>query len=704
MMLAMSRTGDARPNRLAQQTSPYLLQHAHDPVDWYPWGTEAFAAARSRDVPIFLSVGYASCHWCHVMHQESFADATTAAELGDAFVTIKVDREERPDVDALYMDALQALTGSGGWPMSVFLTPDGRPFHAGTYFPDTPRHGAPAFRQVLHAVSSAWHERRDEVEAGATRLATAVARSQGLPTAPAVALALPEVDDGSVLASATAVLERTYQPRLAAWSGPPLFPQPMLIEHLLREHLRTGATRPRDIAIQVLDAMARSGMRDQLGGGFARYATDARWLVPHFEQMLTDNAQLALAYLHAAQLTGDARHAAVTRSILDFLAHRMLVRDGDDVVGFAASLDADTGGHEGATYVWDVAEIRQALGARAALFEAAYGVTVNGNWEGATILERVLDDEALGERVGLDPVGVALQLAADRATLLARRDQRPQPARDGKVIASWNGLALVALAEAARVLPDGERDRRLAIHIAGALHQRLWSGDGRLARSWTDGRVGPPGVLEDHTHLAAGLLALYETTFDETWYVWARDLMAIVLSHFRDPDGGFHDTADDATDLFTRPRSLTDGALPSGNAMAVEVMGRLHALDGDPRWADATERLRTIMSPMVAQHPTAFGAWLGALGRWVVRTDEVAIVGPVDDPDTEPLVRRVRERWRPWQVVALARDPEASMIPLLHGRHAIDGRVTGFVCHAGACRLPTTDPGVLADQLRRAAR
>ncbi|MBX3031966.1 MAG: thioredoxin domain-containing protein [Chloroflexi bacterium] len=700
----MEPTGDRPTNRLARETSPYLLQHAHDPVDWYPWGDEASEAARVRDVPIFLSIGYAACHWCHVMHRESFADATTASELNGSFVSIKVDREERPAVDALYMDALQALTGAGGWPMSVFLTPDGRPFHAGTYLPDTPRHGTPSFRQVLRAVSEAWLERREEVEAGATRLAAAVARGQGLPggTAAAVDVVVDEgPDEVTALAAATAALEATFQPRLAAWSGPPLFPQPMLIEHLLREHLRTGARRPLDIAVQVLDTMARSGMRDQLGGGFARYATDARWLVPHFEQMLTDNAQLALAYLHASQVTGDDRHAAVARATLDFLASRMLVRDeGGGVVGFAASLDADTEGEEGRTYVWRLDEVRAVLGDDAALFEAAYGVTADGNWEGVTVLERVLDDASLAARVGMAPADVADRLTEARARLLAVRDRRPQPARDDKVIASWNGLALLALAEAAGALPDGAHDRDLAIEVARSLRDRLRQPDGRLVRSWKDGRAGPPAVLEDHTHLAAGLLALYEATFDETWYAWARELMLVVLSRFADPAGGCHDTADDATDLFARPRSLTDGALPSGNAMAVQVMARLYAFDGDARWVAATRRIRDRMAPLAAQHPTAFGAWLGALSLWAVPTDEVAVVGPMGDLADAPLVRTARTGWRPWQVVAATRDPAHSILPLLRDRETIDGLATAYVCHGGACRLPTTDPTVLAAQLR----
>jgi len=689
-------------NRLAQETSPYLLQHATDPVDWYPWGTEALERARELDRPVFLSIGYAACHWCHVMHHESFSDPSTAAILNAGFVSIKVDREERPDVDTLYMDALQAMTGGGGWPMSVFLTPDGRPFHAGTYYPDTPRHGAPAFRQVLDAVSDAWRDRRDELEAGAARLADAVARSQVAPAGP-IAVAPADGWDGvAALHQATATLLEGFDPRIGAWGGTPLFPQPMVIEHLLREFVRTGNEAALAVARRALDAMADGGIHDQLAGGFARYATDARWLVPHFEKMLYDNAQLALVFLRAWQATGEPRYQDVASGTLDFLERDLLVTSGGEVVGFASSLDADTHGVEGATYVWTRHEIRQVLGDEAPLFEAAYGVTEHGNWEGTSVLARVRDDASLAHDHGLGPAEVAHRLAVARRVLLGVRDARPQPARDDKVLAAWNGLALLALAEAARRLPDGPRYADLATRVARSLRQRLRTADGRLRRSWKDGRPGAPAVLEDHVHLAAGLLALYQATFDEAWFDWAVELMRLAIDRYGDPAGGFFDTADDATELFTRPRSLVDNALPSGNAMAVTVLADLHALTGDRAWAEAAEPVLRRMGLAAARHPTAFGQWLAAISCWSVPMDEVAIAGDPDDPRTRSLLAVVHEGLRPWQVVALASDPETSRVPLLRGR---GGRVepSAWVCHEGTCRMPVSTVDGLRSELRAAA-
>jgi uncharacterized protein YyaL (SSP411 family) len=689
-------------NRLAAETSPYLLQHAHDPVDWYAWGPDALAAARQLDRPVFLSIGYAACHWCHVMHRESFSDPATARSLNDGFVSIKVDREERPDVDALYMDALQALTGGGGWPMSVFLTPDGRPFHAGTYYPDSPRHGAPAFRQVLDAVSEAWRERRDEVEAGATRLADAVARGQRAMPVPDTGVGPTGSDRSATLDQATAVLLDRFDERVGAWGGPPLFPQPMVIEHLLREYVRTGNERALGVARRALDAMAAGGIRDHLAGGFARYATDARWLVPHFEKMLYDNAQLALVYLHAWQATGARAYRSVVTETLDFLERELLVTDVTGMVGFATSLDADTEGIEGATYTWTQPQVRAVLGDAAPLFEAAYGVTANGNWEGTTILSRVRDDERLARDSGLERDEVARQLAAARAALAVTRAGRAQPERDDKVIASWNGLALMALAEAGAALPDGGRYTELAAVVAGSLQERLWTSAGRLRRSWKDGRPGSAGVLEDHTHLAAGLIALYQATFDEHWFVWAADLMEVAKAHFGDPAGGFHDTADDATDLFARPRSVVDGAIPSGNAMAATVMASLYAYTGDAMWLDPVERMLGALARPAAQHPTAFPQWLAAIARWGIPLDEVAITGASDDPRTAALLGVVRDGLRPWQVVAVTSDPGASRIPLLRGR-GTQREPTAWVCQAGVCRMPVTEPGALRDQLRAPA-
>ena len=695
-----SPTG-VRPNRLASETSPYLLQHAHDPVDWQPWGTETLERARELDRPVFLSVGYAACHWCHVMHRESFADAATAQDLNAGFVSIKVDREERPDVDHLYMDAVQSLTGSGGWPMSVFLTPDGRPFYGGTYFPNTPRHGQASFRQVLAAVREAWLDRREEIDESASRLAEAIAIGQRAPRG----LALPAVEAPSlavVLDQATAILISSFDIRTGGWGGSPKFPQPMVIEQLLREHLRTGDVRPLGVAVRSLDAMASGGIRDHLGGGFARYATDSVWLVPHFEKMLYDNAQLARAYLHAWRVTGAVRHAEVVRQTLDFMVRDLMVTDPAGVVGFAASLDADTDGHEGLTYVWAFEEVAATLGPDAPLFCAAYGVTPDGNWEGQTILSRVRSDDELAGTWSMSREEVGQRLASARGRLLVVRDARPQPARDDKVLTSWNGLALAAFAEAACVLPDGGTYARVATDLAESLSARSRDANGRLRRSWKDGRAGPPAVLEDHTHLAAGLLALYQTTFDERWFIWATELMDLVLKHFADAEGGFHDTADDADGLFTRPRGLVDSPLPSGNAMAVAVLVQLAALTGQGRYRDAAEASIAGALPVAARHPTAFAQWLIGAGMLLAPIDEIAIVGEPETPGTHALLEVARAGYRPWQVVAYTNDSGRSSVPLLRDR-AMRGGPTAFVCHGFACRLPVTTPDELQAQLRSVA-
>jgi uncharacterized protein YyaL (SSP411 family) len=689
-----------RSNRLAGETSPYLLQHAHNPVDWYPWGPEALARAQETDRPIFLSIGYAACHWCHVMERESFEDEATAADLNASFVAIKVDREERPDLDAIYMDAVQAMTGHGGWPMSVFLTPDGRPFYGGTYFPDRPRHGMPSFRQVLARIGEVWRDDRAEVEASATRLADHVRTAQASPTAPASALEeRPESDPTSVLVTATAALESSFDARNGGWGGAPKFPQPMTIGYLLREHLRTRDARPLAIARRTLDAMADGGIYDHLGGGFARYATDAIWLVPHFEKMLYDNAQLSRVYVEAWQVTGDDHYAQVARETLDFMARELRVpADG----AFASSLDADTGGEEGVTYTWTADEVRALLGPDAALIEAAYDVTDEGNWEGRTILRRVADATQLAAGSGASPAEVEARLVATRALLHDARDRRPQPGRDDKVLTSWNGLAIAAFADAGRALGD-ERYTDIAAEAARFVLHALRAADGRLLRSWKDGRAQHAGVLEDHAHLADGLLALYAATFDERWFEAARDLMDVVLARFEDEDGGFHDTADDAEALIARPRGLQDNAIPSGGAMATHVLLRLSALTGEGRYRDAAERALAPMGLLLARHPTAFAMWLQAQQLACRPIAEVAIVGDPADAATQSLTGAAFRDLGLGRVVAASAAPQQSAIALLHDRDMVEGQPTAYVCQAFACRLPVTTPEALADLLRAAA-
>jgi uncharacterized protein YyaL (SSP411 family) len=684
-------------NRLAGETSPYLLQHAHNPVDWYPWGREALERARIEDKPIFLSIGYAACHWCHVMERESFEDPATAAQLNAEFVPIKVDREERPDLDQVYMQAVVAMTGGGGWPMSLFLTPDGRPFYGGTYFPGEPRHGMPAFRQVLAAVARAWREQRDDVEVSGTAVAAALSSS-------AVAPELGASRDGAptlaLLDAAVAALEQSFDALNGGWGGAPKFPQPMTIDFLLHRAL-DGDVRALAMARRTLDRMADGGIHDQLGGGFHRYATDDVWLVPHFEKMLYDNALLARAYTHAWQLTSDERYGEVARDTLDFVARELTTADG----AWASSLDADTRGTEGATYVWTLDEVRDVLGEdEAHLFAEAYDVRPAGNWEGRTILSRVRTDAELAAMVDVAADVVRARLAEDRHRLHAARERRPQPARDDKVLAAWNGLMLASFAEAA-VAFGGAADatvrdraaayRAVAERAADALVTRLHRPDGRLGRSWKDGRLTGEAVLEDHADLVAGLLSLYEATANEWWFSAARELMDVVLERFGDASGGWFDTADDHEALVARPKDLQDNALPSGNAMATTVLLRLAALTGDGRYRDAAEAALRLAAGPAARYPTGFAQWLVAADLAVAGLLELAVVGDPDDPETVRLVAPALSGFRPRQVRAVGPTPAASAVPLLQARFAINGRPTAFVCRQFSCRQPVNEPEAL---------
>jgi uncharacterized protein YyaL (SSP411 family) len=684
------------PNRLAGETSPYLLQHANNPVDWFPWGPDALARAKLLDRPIFLSIGYAACHWCHVMERESFEREETARYLNDRFVAIKVDREERPDLDQVYMSAVQAMTGGGGWPMSVFLTPEGRPFYGGTYYPDEPRHGMPSFRQVLEGVDRAWREQRSEVEAAGGRLVQTLVDQARLP-------ATAEEPRLELLADAATAIEASFDRANGGWGSAPKFPQPMTIEFLLRRFASTGDPGPLSTARTSLDAMAAGGIHDQLGGGFHRYSTDAQWLVPHFEQMLYDNAQLARVYVHAWQLTGDDAYRRVAIGTLEYILRELTTDDG----AFAASQDADTDGIEGLTFTWRAAEVREVLGDDAGLFEAAFGVTDEGNWEGVTILSRVATDAELAGRFEIAEPDVAARLADARSRLLVRRAARPQPARDDKALAAWNGLAIAALADAALAFAPSDaglaaRYRDAAARAAATIVDGLVAADGRLGRSWKDGRASGTGILEDHSDLADGLLALYVATFDERWFTTARTLMDRVLAHFADPAGGWFDTGDDHEQLVARPKDVQDNAVPSGNAMAAGVLLRLAAWTGEGRYRSAAERaLRTVV-PFVARYPTGFAQWLAAIDLALAPIAEVAIVGRPDDPSTQALVVAATAPYRPNQVTAAAAGDgaaAASAIALLHDRLAVDGRATAYVCRAFVCRLPVWDPGALAEQL-----
>jgi uncharacterized protein YyaL (SSP411 family) len=702
----MSGTSPARAagapkhtNRLAGETSPYLLQHAHNPVDWFPWGPDALARARLLDRPIFLSIGYAACHWCHVMERESFEDEPTAAYLNSRFIAIKVDREERPDLDQVYMGAVQAMTGGGGWPMSVFLTPEGRPFYGGTYFPKAPSHGLPSFRQVLEGIDRAWREQRGELEEAGARLVGQLAAQARNAAGPA-----PQPD---LLDTAVTLIEQSFDARNGGWGGAPKFPQPMTIEFLLRR-AAAGDRRALPLARRTLDRMADGGIHDQLGGGFHRYATDAIWLVPHFEQMLYDNAQLARVYLHAWALTGDERYCEVATGTLTYMLRRLTTHDG----AFAASEDADTAGEEGATFTWRAEEIREALGDDATLFLDAYGVTELGNWEGVSILSRVVPTPELAKQHGIAPAEVDRRLRDGRTKLLVRRDGRPQPARDDKALASWNGLAIAALADGARLLAlagvEGlaARYRNAATRAAGAILGGLLAEDGRLGRSWKDGRATGQGVLEDYANLADGLLALYEATFDERWFTKARALADVILERFVDPEGGFFDTATDHERLVTRPKDTQDNATPSGSSAATFMLLRLAAFTGDARYREAADRALTTITPFTARYPTAFALWLQAIDLALAPVAEIAVVGDPEAEATRGLVRAAQAGYAPNRVVALAPTEVAaaeSAIPLLHDRGLVRGKPAAYVCRGFACRLPVTEPDALHEQLAELA-
>ncbi len=632
------------------------------------------------------------------MERESFEDEATAEVLNERFVAIKVDREERPDLDQLYMGAVQAMTGSGGWPMSVFLTPEGRPFYGGTYFPEEPRHGLPSFRQVLEGVSAAWRTDRAQVEEAGAKLVGSLVEGARLPAA--ADLPAPDMLDTAVL-----LIEQGFDATTGGWGTAPKFPQPMTIEFMLNRAAATDDSRPLAVARRALDTMAAGGIHDQLGGGFHRYATDARWLVPHFEEMLYDNAQIARVYVHAWAVTGDSAYRDVACGVLDAIIRDFTTSNG----AFAASLDADTDGEEGLTYTWDAVEVRALLGDTAPLLSTAYGVTDAGNWEGRTILSRIRSDRELAQQYGLTENAVRDALAEARGTLFEARQHRSQPARDDKALAAWNGLAIGALAAAARQLDlaaagsdalAAARYLSAATRAAETITGGLLGADQRLGRSWKDGRATAQGVLEDYATLAEGLLTLYEAGHEERWFVIARDLAEQILERFADPAGGFFDTASDHERLVARQKDVQDNATPSGNAMAALVLLRLAALTGDGRYARAAEGAIRTVAPLVARHPTAFAKWLSAIDLALASVAEIAIVGAPGDPATRELLGVVAAQQGMPLVVAVSPSPDSSVVPLLAGRTQIGGRPTAYVCRAFACQMPVTDPDALAIQLR----
>ena len=656
-------------NRLAAATSPYLLQHADNPVDWWEWGPDAFAEAGRRDVPVLLSVGYAACHWCHVMAHESFEDAATADYLNDNFVAVKVDREERPDIDAVYMEATQAMTGHGGWPMTCVLTVEGRPFFAGTYFPLEPKHGMPAFRQVLEALTTAWRDRREEIVGVGADIAGHLGQRHAMPR--------HTVDD--IGAHAVEVLGRSFDETNAGFGAAPKFPPSMVCEFLLRRSARTGDTAAMRMAERTLEAMARGGIYDQLGGGFARYSVDARWDVPHFEKMLYDNALLLRTYVHWWRQSGSELAARVARETADFLGRELVTAEG----GFASALDADSEGEEGVFYVWTPAQLTDALGEDDGDFAiTTFGVRPGGNFERGTSTLRLDADPADVER-----------FRSVRARLAKVRDSRVRPARDDKVVAAWNGLTIAALAEAGVVLDEPRflASARAAAQLLAEVH--LDDGD-RLRRVSRDGVVGSPaGVLEDYACVADGFLALFAATGEAAWVDRATALVEQILTRFSDGDGGYFDTADDAETLLKRPQDPADNASPSGQGMTLTVLTTMAGLTGSSRYADAAAQLSDRLSGLAERAPRFAGQSLAALEALAAGPRQVAVVGPEGDARAE-LVRAAHRLPHPGQVIAVG-DGTAAAVPLLEHRSLVDGRPAAYPCQHFVCELPVTSAAAL---------
>ncbi|MQB00484.1 MAG: DUF255 domain-containing protein [Actinobacteria bacterium] len=664
-------------NRLASETSPYLLQHKDNPVDWFPWGDEALRRARAEDKPILLSVGYAACHWCHVMERESFESPDIARIMNDNFVSVKVDREERPDIDAIYMEAVQAMTGQGGWPMTVFLTPDGVPFYGGTYFPPDDRHGMPSFTRVLTGVAEAWRSKRSDVQEQGKRLLDHIdVASKILPSS--------DVIGEDILRSAFRSLAGGFDREHGGFGNAPKFPQPMTIDLLHRLHAR-GYSRAGAMARLTLDAMAKGGIYDQIGGGFARYSVDRQWLVPHFEKMLYDNAQLIRTYTHSWLSTGSELHREVVERTVEWLFREMR----DAAGGFYSSLDADSEGEEGRFYVWTIEQVRRALDERAEDAIGAFGMTEQGNFEGANILVRA--------HARADP-----KIDELRQALLEARSTRVRPATDDKILTAWNALTISALAEAGATF---EREDWIA-SAAAAMRFLMTSmrRDGRLMRAYRDGRVRHLGFAEDYAFYLEASLSLFEATFDQEWVDEARWVADEAILLFHDSDrGGFFTTGADAERLITRSKDLIDNAVPSANSVMAMELQRLSMLTGGSSYErHAIDAIRSILDA-AKRSPQGFGHLLGAVDLYTGDPKEVVIVGSPARADWHEMKEAMRHTYLPNKVLVIAQQPDAEdarRIPLLADRVAVDGRATAYVCRRGICDLPVHSAAELLAQLR----
>jgi uncharacterized protein len=679
-------------NRLQYETSPYLLQHKDNPVDWYPWGDEAFERARKEDKPVLLSVGYSACHWCHVMEHESFSSDHIAGIMNRHFVNIKVDREERPDVDQIYMTAVQMMTGQGGWPMTVFLTPDGKPFYGGTYFPPTDHPQMPSFPKVLQTLAQAYQERRDELTGSADKVNEALDQHFQ-----------HELETSTLSASALDEAARNLAPQFDSYNGgfggAPKFPPAMIVDFLLRTYHRTGANRSLEMAEFTLLKMARGGIQDQIGGGFHRYTVDAIWLTPHFEKMLYDNGLLARAYIDAWRLTGNPLYRETAEGVFHYVTREMTSPEG----GFYSAQDADSEGEEGKFYVWTLDEIDQVLApAEADIVKRYYGASVTGNFEGKNILSVPREPGDLAEDIRIDEPQLLETIKAANEKLYEARAHRVWPGRDEKVLTSWNGLMLRAFAEGA-VAFDRSDLLDAAVRNASFLKENLWK-NGELLRSWKDGEAKVSGFLEDYAYLANALISLYESTFDDKWLRWADELTQAMISEFADEaNGGFFDTSARHAGLITRPKEFVDNAQPSGNSMAAEMLQRLSILTNNPDYRRRAVEILEKYGALAAQQPNGFGHMLAAYDFAVSTPLEVAFVGNPDDAGTKALVDTVHHTYLPAKVIALKRPGNGeveSFIPLLAHREMVEDKPTAYVCQNFACQQPVTTPEALREQIQ----
>jgi uncharacterized protein len=674
------------PNRLAHESSPYLLQHQNNPVDWFPWSAEAIEKSRRENKPIFLSIGYSACHWCHVMEHESFENEVIARVLNESFVPIKVDREERPDLDQIYMNAVQMLTGHGGWPMSVFLTPELKPFYGGTYWPPQSARGMPGFDQILAAVIDAWKNRREAALNAAEQLTVELQNVGAEAKGDASELNL------GLIHSAVNQLQRAFDHTYGGFGQAPKFPHPMDLQLLVREAQRSGQEGPLEMVRLTLDRMAAGGIYDHLGGGFARYSVDARWLVPHFEKMLYDNALLAGAYLDAYQVTGDERYARVVRETLDYIVRDMT----DPTGGFYSTEDADSEGEEGLFYTWTPTEIAAVLGdERAAVFCRVYDVSEIGNFEGRSILNLPKTIEQCAKIMGREPAELATELADDRAKLFAVREKRVRPGRDDKVIVSWNGLMIDAMARAGAALKVPEYVIT-ADEVANFILSRMRREDGRLLHTYRCGHAKLDAYLDDYASLANSLVSLYEANFNERWIEAAVQLVDVVLDKFGDANGGFFYTASDHEQLIARNKELTDSSTPSGNSLAATVLLRLGRLLGRADYLDAAEHALTTALPIMQRAPTAAGQMLIALDRYIGPTQELVLVGKTEREDTKKAIAAIQGCHLPRTVFAVrdsaSTDPTGArtrhLDDIFAGKESADGQPVLYVCQNFACQSP----------------